>query len=311
MLTSEETRHSAHATGRMSNRRRFLVGAGVAAIGAPTLAAAATAWGYDPDWLSVERRRIVVPGLDRPRIAVQVSDLHADRQGSCSPLLRERVEAQIRRIAPDWIFATGDYVTRPGDDIADAASWVAGLPAREGTFAVMGNHDSPPVKQALLDRGVAVLDNTWTKVNGIVIAGVGDLGRWPHEPQQVLATVPRGVGSILLAHQPDSFWMYDRPVTLQISGHTHGGQVTVFGIWPGPRIVPHLKNLMLHVPKLEKLARKDFVETRRNAWSGFFRRDDGSTLYVNRGLGRFKRISFYCPPELTVWELLPREDDRV
>ena len=41
-----------------------------------------------------------------------------------------------------------------------------------------------------------------------------------------------------------------------------------------------------------------------------YRRDDGSTLYVNRGLGRFERISFYCPPELTVWELVPSEDDR-
>jgi predicted MPP superfamily phosphohydrolase len=64
---------------------------------------------------------------------------------------------------------------------------------------------------------------------------------------------------------------------------------------------------MLHVPELETLARKGYMETRRGAWSGFFTREDGSTLYVNRGLGRFKRISFYCPPELTVWELLPYE----
>ena len=37
------------------------------------------------------------------------------------------------------------YITRPSDAIGDAAAWVAGLPAREGIYAVMGNHDSPEV----------------------------------------------------------------------------------------------------------------------------------------------------------------------
>jgi predicted MPP superfamily phosphohydrolase len=139
----------------------------------------------------------------------------------------------------------------------------------------------------------------------MIVAGVGDLSRWPHEPERVVSSIPRGVGTILLAHQPDTFWMYDAHVTLQISGHTHGGQVTVLGLCPAPRILPHVKRLLLHVPELEPLASKNFLETQHNAWSGFFNRDDGSLLYVNRGLGRFRRVSFYCPPELTVWELLP------
>jgi predicted MPP superfamily phosphohydrolase len=292
--------------GRGITRRKFLVGAGVAAA----LPVAATAWGYDPDWLSVEHHRVAIPGLDRPMTAVQLSDLHADRKGSCSPLLRERVEAQIRLLSPDWIFATGDYVTQSGDAIDEAADWVAALPAVAGTYAVMGNHDSLAVKHALEVRGIAVLGNSWTKVHGMVIAGVGDLSRWPHQPQAVLASVPRGLGTVLLAHQPDTFWMYQEPVTLQISGHTHGGQATLFGTIPAPRILPHVRSLMLRVSELERLARKDFLETRHNAWSGFFERSDGSRLYVNRGLGRFKRISLYCPPELTVWELVPQEDDR-
>jgi predicted MPP superfamily phosphohydrolase len=220
------------------------------------------------------------------------------------------VEARIRDLAPDWIFATGDYVTRPGDAIDEAAQWLAGLPAREGIYAVMGNHDSPQVKQALLGHGVAVLSNYWTKVHGMVVAGVGDLGRWPHEPQVVLARVPRRLGTVLLAHQPDSFWMYDEPVTLQISGHTHGGQATLFGTVSVPGLVPHVRGLLMHMPELEPLARRQFLETRRGAWSGFFHRRDGSTLYVSRGLGRFRRISFYCPPEVTVWDLVPGEDDR-
>ena len=208
-------------------------------------------------------------------------------------------------LKPDIILATGDYVTRPNDDITEAARWVADLPARDGIYAVMGNHDSPQVKQALEQCGVAVLSNSWTKLHGMIVAGVGDLSRWPHEPQRVVDSIPREVGTILLAHQPDTFWMYDEHVTLQISGHTHGGQVTVLGLCPATQILPHVKRLLLHVPELEPLASKSFLETRHGAWSGFFDRDDGSRLYVNRGLGRFKRVSLYCPPELTVWDLLP------
>jgi uncharacterized protein len=291
---------------RAISRRTFLAGTGVAAA----IPIAATGSGFDADRLSVEFHRIAIPGLDRKMTAIQISDLHADRAGSCSPLLRERVEARVRSLAPDWILATGDYITRPGDAIDEAAQWLAGLPAREGTYAVLGNHDTPPVRRALLKRGIAVLSNDWSKVHGMAIAGVGDLGRWPHKPQALLAKIPRGLGTVLLAHQPDSFWMYDEPVTLQLSGHTHGGQATLFGTVPIPQIMPHVQGLLMHVPRLERLARKHFLETRLGAWAGFFRRDDGSTLYVNRGLGRFKRISFYCPPELTVWELVPGEIDR-
>jgi predicted MPP superfamily phosphohydrolase len=286
---------------RRISRRAILAAAGVVVV-SPF---AAAAWGYDPDWLVVRRYAVSVPRLDRVTRVVQVSDLHADQDGSCSPELREQVAEAVRRESPDWVFATGDYITRPGDSIEEATSWVAGLDAREGVFAVMGNHDSPPVKAVLVGKGVTVLSNAWTRVSGIAVAGVGDLSRWPHEPQKVLRTVPPGVGIVLLAHQPDSFWSYDVPVTLQLSGHTHGGQATLLGTIPAPRIIPLLKPLLMEVPALEPVARQSFLETRRGAWAGFFDRPDGSRLYVNRGLGRFKRLSFYCPPELTVWELTP------
>jgi predicted MPP superfamily phosphohydrolase len=286
---------------RKVTRRKLLIGAGLAA----GLPGATIAWGYDPDWLTVERHKIAIPGLEKPLTAAQISDLHADRAGSCSELLRDRVAEQVRRESPDLIFATGDYITRPGDAIANAATWVAGLPAREGIYAVMGNHDSFEVKQALEAQGVMVLSNSWTKWRGIALAGVGDLSRWPHQPQQVLARVPEGIGTILLAHQPDTFWTYDEPVALQISGHTHGGQATLFKTVPAPRLMPRLHRLMMQIPELEPLAERSYLETRHGAWSGFFHRPDGSTLYVNRGLGRFKRLSLYCPPELTLWELFP------
>ena len=216
------------------SRRRFLKRVGVG-LG---LAAGATAWGYDPDWLTVRRHRIRVPGLEKTTTVVQVSDLHADRRGSCSPRLRERVAEQVRRESPDVIFATGDFITRPGDSVGHAADWVAALPSRDGIYAVLGNHDSSDVGAALRSRGIDVLANAWTKFRGIAVAGVGDLSRGPHAPGKALDRIPHGMGTLLLAHQPDSFWTYREPVTLQLSGHTHGGQGTFFGTVSMGRVAP-------------------------------------------------------------------------
>lgn len=283
------------------SRRKLLMGAGLA-VGVP---AASVGWGYDPDWLTVKRHQVDVPGLETPLTAVQISDLHLDRAGSCSELLRDRVFDRIEREAPDLVLVTGDFMTRTGDPIVESAEWVARLPTRLGCYAVLGNHDAPEVRQALEARGIVVLQNAWTKLQGLALAGVGDLARGPYDPRRALAGIPRGVGTVLLAHQPDSFWTYDQPVRLQISGHTHGGQATLFGLKTAPELMPWLKPVLLRIPKLEPLAERSYLETRHGAWSGFFYRPDGSTLYVNRGLGRFKRISFYCPPELTVWTLTP------
>src|SRR4051812_16556712 len=124
------------APGRRFSRRKLLIAGGASAL----VPVAAGGLDYDAGLVSVERHRVVVPGLARAVTAVQLSDLHADRAGSCSPWLRDRVEEQIRTLEPDLIFATGDFITRPCDSIEEAARWLAGLWSREGTYAVMGNH---------------------------------------------------------------------------------------------------------------------------------------------------------------------------
>ncbi len=106
-------------TGRSRiSRRAILAAAGVVVV-SPF---AAAAWGYDPDWLVVGRYAVSVPRLDRVTGVVQVSGLHANQDRSCSLRLRERVAEAVCRESPDWVFATGDYITRPGDSIEEAAS---------------------------------------------------------------------------------------------------------------------------------------------------------------------------------------------
>ena len=287
---------------RTFSRRKLLAGVG-AAIALPI---GIEAFGYDPDRLTVTRHRIEVPGLEKPTTAVQISDLHADRAGSCSSYLRDQVAKQVDQLAPDWIFATGDFVTHPGDSVEDAVGWVASLKSKEGIFAVMGNHDYQEVATELKAKGIEQLYNAWTSRRGIVIAGVNDPTRGASSAQRALKNSPRGVGTIMLAHQPDTFWTYDDPVTLQLSGHTHGGQVTLFGAVELSRFMPKLKQTIYKATGYEPIKHHSFRETRHNAWSGFFRRPgQSSLLYVNRGLGRFKRVSVYCPPEMTIWELVP------
>ena len=85
---------------------------------------------------------------------------------------------------------------------------------------------------------------------------------------------------IALSHNPDSFLeLLDRPASWVLSGHTHGGQVSI--PWLGPPLLP--------------------VRNRRFA-SGHHVMG-GRNLYVNRGLGWVRKIRFNCPPEITVFEL--------
>ena len=290
------------------NRRQFLTRATVLA----GTTVALPAFGYDKNNLVVRRYDIPVPGLQKSLKALQISDFHFDRLGSFSEKLRNKVTQQIKEEQADLILATGDFISGPRDPANDAMGWLSSLEAKEGIYTVLGNHDCTDervVRKALKAQGLANLENKWTTVHGMALAGVGDLSFGPHYPKGTLASIPKGMGKVLMAHQPDTFWEYDDPVNLQISGHTHGGQVNLFGFVPLLHYEPALRAWVQDVPGIRhRLNRiRDYQVTEHGAWAGFYDRSDGSRLYVNSGLGRFKGISFYCPPELTVFNLIPKE----
>jgi uncharacterized protein len=290
------------------NRRQFLTRATVLA----GTTVAFPAFGYDKNNLVVRRYDLPVPGLKKSLKALQISDFHFDRLGSFSEKLRSKLTQQIKDEQADLIFATGDFISQPGDPVNDALGWLGSLEAKEGIYTVMGNHDYTDervTRKALKAHGLANLENKWTTVHGMALAGVGDLSLGPHEPKETLAKIPKGMGKILMAHQPDTFWYYDDPVNLQISGHTHGGQVNLFGFVPLLHYEPALRAWVQDVPGISRRLNRirSYRVTGHGAWAGFYDRPDGSRLYVNSGLGRFKSLSFYCPPELTVFNLIPKE----
>ncbi|KGI67189.1 metallophosphoesterase [Mycolicibacterium rufum] len=229
------------------DRRQFLARAGAVAAGAAaagvTGVGVATAVG-PPDVLRVPVR---LPRLDRAfdgfRVAV-VSDIHL------GPLLgrahTERIVRMINETEPDLVAVVGDLVDGTVEQLGSAAAPLADLVSREGTFFVTGNHeyfvDGTVAWLRELERlGLHVLRNENTRIRrgaaAFDLAGVNDLaGESRSDPpdfDRALRGVDPATATVLLAHQPVQIAeAAQRQVDLQLSGHTHGGQM-----WPFHHVV--------------------------------------------------------------------------
>jgi uncharacterized protein len=299
---------------RLVTRRGLLTGAG--AIALTGVSSAAYAVGIEPQRLQVTRYALASPRWSGgpPIRIVALADLHACDPWMSLPRIRDIV-ARANALDPDLIVLLGDYVEalrfHPG--IIDPAAWagaLAGLTAPLGVHAILGNHDwwsdpstqkgdgegTPRARAALERVGIPVYENDAVRLekNGrpFWIAGLGDqiafmpavrAGRWPNagldDLPATLAKVPDGAPTILLAHEPDIFVKVPDTVALTLSGHTHGGQVRLFGYSP---VVP---------------------SRYRNRYAyGLVR--EHTDLIVSGGLGcSILPVRFGVPPEIVLVEL--------
>ena len=221
--------------------------------------------------------------LDGFRI-VQLSDIHIglllDRSFAA-----ELVE-RVGRLAPDLVAITGDLVDGSVEHLGEEVAPFAGLRAPHGVWFVTGNHDhysgADPWVARVAELGIAPLRNRRVRIGegeaSFDLAGVDDhRGDWVHgSPEDMDAALggrdpDRAV--VLLAHDPSAFpRAAARDVDLQLSGHTHGGQ-----IWP----FRHLVRLV--VPYVEGLHRRG-----------------RSQLYVSRGTGFWgPPLRLFAPAEIT------------
>ncbi|MEH3142880.1 MAG: metallophosphoesterase [Mycobacterium kyogaense] len=272
-------------------RRLFLARAGAVAAGAAAVGVTgvgvATALG-PPDVVRVPVRLARLGAeFDGFRIAV-VSDVHL------GPLLgrrhTERIVRMINETEPDLVAVVGDLVDGTVAQLGSAAAPLADLVSREGAFFVTGNHEyfveDTDEWLTELDRlGLQVLRNENTRIrrgaSAFDLAGVNDLaGRSVQQPPDFDAAL-RGVDAatptILLAHQPVQVSeAARRDVDLQLSGHTHGGQM-----WPFHYAVE------LAQPSLAGLSTVD-----------------GTQLYVSRGAGFWgPPVRVGAPPDISVLTL--------
>jgi predicted MPP superfamily phosphohydrolase len=216
---------------------------------------------------------------------VQISDLHI------GPILgrafAEQLVARANALEPDLVALTGDLVDGGVGQLADEVAPLAGLRARHGVYFVTGNHDHYSGARRWCEKarelGMHVLRNQRVEIRdgdtAFDLVGVDDhhgshFGRGGGEDLgAALDGRDRSRPAVLLAHDPSTFKRASTmAVDLQISGHTHGGQIWPFGI------LVHLA-----VPCV----------------AGRFRRN-GAELYVSRGTGFWgPPMRLFAPAEIT------------
>ncbi|MFD3378766.1 MULTISPECIES: metallophosphoesterase [unclassified Streptomyces] len=237
-------------------------------------------------------KRVTVPLAKLPRSAhgyriAVVSDVHL------GPVLgrgfAQKVVDTINSTQPDLIAVVGDLVDGSVKDLGPAAAPLAQLKARHGSFFVTGNHEYFSGAEEWVARvrelGLRPLENARTELADFDLAGVNDVagedeGQGP-DFVKALGDRDRSRACVLLAHQPVQIHdAVDHGVDLQLSGHTHGGQ-----LWPGSLIADQVN------PTLAGLER--YGDTQ---------------LYVSRGAGAWgppTRVG--APSDITVVELASRQ----
>jgi uncharacterized protein len=224
-----------------------------------------------------------------------LSDFHFDPYFSVHPL--QAAIRTVRDLHPDLIVLTGDFVSAPftGDDAKGAlaaepcAALLREMSAPYGLWAVLGNHDvntdGAHVTHALQSQGIHVLINESAAIESnrqrFWLAGVDDVLGGGADLGKTLKNIPSSEAVVLLAHEPDFADHASRfPFDLQLSGHSHGGQVRI------PFLPP------LYLPDL---AKKYVMGTYQVG---------PLLLYTNAGIGTVDiPIRLNCPPEITFMRL--------
>ncbi len=241
--------------------------------------------------VEVERHEIKLAlgeGAPAKLRALTMGDFHFD------PLYEAEYVAKCVTIAnslkPDVIFLTGDYVTGTSNRINEFAGLLSKLSPRSGIYACLGNHDhwsnAGKIIGALEKAGVQTLINQHTRVKcaggELVVAGLQSV--WAGKPDwsQASRGLRKDERAVVLVHEPDfaRALSEDRRIALQLSGHTHGGQVRVpfYGA--------------LRLPTWGRLFQSGFYDL------------NALKLYVNRGIGTITfHVRFFCPPEIACFDI--------
>jgi uncharacterized protein len=188
-------------------------------------------------WIRVKRITVKLPNFPaawRGRTAALVSDIHLGHINGSGFL--KRVVAMLARLSPHVVFITGDLYDGTKVDPIPLAAPLKELSAKFGAYFVTGNHeefsDSTKYLNAIQQAGIRVLNNEKALVDGLQVVGVHH--RDSTVPARFRSVVDRialdrNHASILLSHAPHELPIAEQAgISLQLSGHTHGGQIFPF-----------------------------------------------------------------------------------
>jgi predicted MPP superfamily phosphohydrolase len=272
----------------MQLTRKTFLKTGAAGIAAVMTGAAYSTF-VEPNRLSLERVITRIPhlptALEGLRIAI-LSDFHLHPFTTLSHI-QDAINL-ANSLKPDLTVLLGDYVDSDSNAIYELTPALNTLNARLGLYGILGNHDhwsgGSLVNKVLLDAGIPVLKNSGIPLavasHTLFLAGIDSV--WAAHPDLnlALARCPAGTPAILLAHEPDyaDYAAADGRISLQLSGHSHGGQVRVPGIG---------------AIRLPRWGRK---------YDQGLYRVGNMGLYTTRGIGLLGGglpIRINCPPEVT------------
>lgn len=188
-------------------------------------------------WVRIRRITVNLPNLPaswRGRVAALVSDVHLGHVNGIG--FMRRIVARLNRLKPDVVFITGDLYDGTKVDLASLAGPWADCSPPHGAYFITGNHEEFRDRSLYLDAvrqaGVRVLQNEKVVLDGLQVVGVhfresANAGQF----RSILknADIDREKASILLSHSPHALPIAEEAgLSLQLSGHTHGGQIFPF-----------------------------------------------------------------------------------
>ncbi len=272
------------------SRRRFLKTAAVGAVAVLGPGVYASDW--EPDHPQIVHQAVSLAGWPKAAAGLrigQLSDLHC--QSEAAVARADRAARLLLAQKPDVVFLTGDYISDRHGVVwaaacADALAPLAAV--RHGVFAVLGNHDwagPEEVTQELRRVGFTVLRNGSVPLPGVPgawLVGVDSCSARAEKPFQAMAGVPADAVKLFLMHEPDYADMAPPGFALQLSGHSHGGQIRLPGV-------------AAHYPEFGRKYPEGLNQARHHP------------VYTTRGVGMMgPQMRFCCPPEVTVLTIHPK-----
>lgn len=234
----------------------------------------------------VTRYRLALPGLERPLRLVHLTDIHGS-QWDMPEARIARIVGQVNGLQPDLVVITGDFhsskIINPRMRLEESLRPLQGLKAPLGVWNVPGNHDQPYwIRRVMKNLGLNLLAGNLVDVGPVQIVGSDDLvmGRDAVMGfQRAAAQAGPGKPVIALVHEPWLWNLLPANVDLLLAGHTHGGQIKIFGL-----------------PRFDT-----FYDRHRR---GLFRNRHGQVLIVSAGIGTtYVPLRIGVPPEIVVVEL--------
>lgn len=240
---------------------------------------------YEANNLQVERIRIVTPRLPPGSAAIriaQVSDLHLGlihRDEALAPIVN-----RLQELQPDLLVATGDIVDAQLNHLDELVELWQQIDPPLGKYAVTGNHEYYAGLDQALDflhrSGFEVLRNRNVKVGEwLKVVGVDDPARGGNPDEDRALGERSEQFTVLLKHRPDVVAASQGKFELQLSGHTHRGQIFPFNLLTA-------------------------IEYPRQ--NGLYTLTNNQFLYVSRGTGTWgPPMRILAPPEITLFEIVP------